>query len=133
MFFGKKLKEFRLNLVNMGLHNFAKKIGMCPLELSNIERGICSPPTCKMWIYNISIELGLEHNSLEDLELYNSWSQPFVMQKMSENVIVSPLSHKSDGTILTTEEYIDLNEHINSIAREHNKRAEEYNKEHNGL
>ena len=133
MFFGEKLREFRLNYAKMGLHKFAQKIGMSVSELSNIERGIHPPPKCKKWIHNMSIKLGLEFNSLEDLELYYLWSEPFVMQKMDEDIMISPLTHKSDGTQLTGDEFVALHEHINSISKKHNKIADDYNREHHGL
>lgn len=133
MFFGKKLKELRLEYAGMGLRKFSNHIGMSPSQYSQTERGIVPPPPCKKWIAGMIDSLNIEHDSLEALELYNLWDEPFVMQKMNENVIVSPLSHKSNGTRLTTEEYININEHINSIGRKHNKVAEGYNKKRNEL
>lgn len=132
MFFGKKLKELRLKHASIGLHNFANHINMSVLFYSEMERGLIPPPPSKKWIYEMMTFLNLKHDSLEAMELYNLWAKPFIMQKMSENVVVSPLVHKSDGTRLTTEEYIQLNEHINSVGREHNKIAHEYNDGHNG-
>ena len=46
MFFGKKLKELRLNKAKVGLRKFADQIGMSPSELSDIEYGYVSPPSC---------------------------------------------------------------------------------------
>lgn len=129
MFFGKKLKELRLKHASMGLHNFAIKVKMPIRFYSEMERGLVPPPPCKKWIYGMMTHLNLEHDSLKAKELHNLWDEPFVMQKMDEDVVVSPFVHKTDGTRLTTEEYLNLNEHINSIGRKHNKIADEYNKE----
>jgi len=133
MFFGKKLKELRLEYAKMGLHKFSNHVNMSASQYSQIERGLVPPPPCKKWISGIIDSFNIEHNSLEALELYNLWGEPFVMQKMEVDVIVSPLTHKTDGTKLTTEEYLNLNEYINSIGKKHNKIAKEYNKEHNGF
>ena len=133
MFFGKKLKELRLKHANMGLHNFANHIKMDVLFCSKMERGLIPPPPCKKWINGMIDYLNLAHDSEEAIELYELWAEPFVMQKMDENILPSPLVHKSDGTKLTEYELKSLTDHINSVGREHNKMAEEYNKEHYGL
>ena len=133
MFFGKKLKELRLEYAKEGLRKFPDKIYMCPSEYSKMERGLIPPPKCKKWIFEIITALNLGPENKEALELYDLWSEPFVMQKMNENFVCSPFTHKSDGTPLTAEEFIGFNEHINSIGRNHNKVAEEYNKERNGI
>jgi hypothetical protein len=130
MFFGKKLKELRLKYARLGLHNFAAKVKMSVLLYSEIERGLVPPPPSKEWICDIIGLLQMEEGCLDSVELYDLWEKPFVMQKMNENVVCSPMTHKSDGTPLTTEEYLNLNEHINSVAREHNKMADEYNESH---
>jgi len=133
IFFGKKLKEFRLKYAKKGLRGFSVDIiKMCPSEYSKIERGLVPPPPCKKWIYGVIDLFNLEHDSSEALELYNLWAEPFVMQKMSENIVISPLTSKTDGTQLTTEEFINLNKHINAISKKHNKVAEKYNEEHFG-
>ena len=130
MFFGKKLKELRLKYAKMGLHNFAEEAKMSVLLYSEIERGLVPPPPSKKWINDMIDLLQMEEGCLESVFLYDLWDKPFVMQKMHDNVVCSPLTHKSDGTPLTTEEYLKLNEHINSVARKHNKIADEYNESH---
>jgi transcriptional regulator with XRE-family HTH domain len=129
-FFGKKLKEFRLKYGKIGLRNFAKKIGLNPSELSEIERGMTPPPSCDLWLHNIVEAIGLKQDSSESKELYNSWKQQFVMQEISDDVVISPFVHKKDGIPLTEEEYKKVNKYINDIGRKHNKKAREYNKEH---
>jgi hypothetical protein len=130
MFFGKKLKELRLKYASMGLHNFANKINMSVLLYNEIERGLVPPPPCRKWIGEVMVSLNMEFGCSDAVELYDLWGKPFVMQKMNDSVVCSPLTHKSDGTPLTTEEYLKLNEHINSHARKHNKIADEYNELH---
>jgi hypothetical protein len=132
VFFGKKLKELRLEHGKMGLHFFAEEIQMDVLLYSNIERGLVPPPPCKKWIYEMIGFLNLEQDSKEALELYKLWAEPFVMQKMHTNVVCSPFTHKTDGTPLTAEEYLGLNKHINDIGEKHNKNADRYNEEHFG-
>jgi hypothetical protein len=132
MFFGKKLKELRIKHAKQGLRRFSDTVDMCPSQYSEMERGIVPPPPCKKWIYGIIDILGLKHDDPEAIELYDLWGEPFVMQKMRDDGIVSPLAHKSDGTPLTKDEYLKLNEYINSIGREHNKIADGYNKERYG-
>ena len=128
MIFGKRLKELRLTKARIGLRRFAEKISMQPSTLSEIERGLIPPPKCRKWINHLSDLLGLTPNSKEETELYELWSQPFVMQELPENMLPSPLTHKSDGTLMSTDELIDLTNSINSRAKEHNKRAKEYNR-----
>ena len=132
MFFGEKLKELRLKCAGQGLRRFSNTVQMNPSQYSEIERGLVPPPPCKKWIYEIIDLFNLEHDSVEAIELYSLWAKPFIMQKMSEDGIVSPLVHKKDGERLTTKEYIGLNEHINAIGRQHNKIAEKYNRERYG-
>jgi len=132
MFFGKKLKELRLKHAQEGLRRFSDTAGLCPSEYSKIERGLIPPPSCKVWIYGMIEILNLEQDSKEALELYELWAEPFVMQKMRTDVVCSPLTHKTDGTPLTEDEFVGLNEHINSIGRKHNKNADKYNEEHFG-
>ena len=105
---------------------------MCPSEYSKMERGLVPPPPCKQWIYGMMEILKLEQDSEEALELYKLWAEPFVMQKMHTDVVCSPFTHKTDGTPLTTEEYMGLNKYINDIGIKHNKNADEYNETHNG-
>ena len=131
MFFGKKLKELRLKYASMGLHNFADKIKMSVLLYSEIERGLVPPPSSKKWLHDIMDALQIEEGCSDAVELFVLWEKPFVMQKMHDSVVCSPLTHKSDGTKLTTEEYLKLNDYINSVAKKHNKMADEYNELHN--
>lgn len=116
MFFGEKLKELRLKHARLGSHKFADKIQMSARFYSEMERGFIPPP-CKNWIYGLLTDLNLECGSTEAIELHDLWAEPFVMQKMDEDVAVSLLTHKSDGTPLTIDEHISLNEHINSIGK----------------
>jgi len=128
MFFGQRLRELRLEYAKMGVRRFAKKIKMSTLEYYNIEHGYEEPPKESKWITLIIENLGLEKHREQEMSLLDLWTKPFVMQKKPEDVAVSPLAHKTDGTRLTKEEYISLNKHINDIAKEHNKKADRYNK-----
>jgi transcriptional regulator with XRE-family HTH domain len=128
MFFGQKLKEYRLKYANMGLHKFAEKIKMSVSEYSKIERGYVKPPKDTRWITRIIDSFGINFPCSEETKLLKLWKKKFVMQKMSEGGFVSPFVSKSDGTLLTTEEIVDLNEYINNYKKEHNKKADEYNK-----
>jgi len=123
-FFGEELRKARLES-RMGLHRFSDKLGICPSILSSIERGYEKPPQDKEWLENIFNTLEADEDTKKRLN--ESQKMPFVMQKMNENIVLSPLTHKSDGTSLTGEEFLKLHEHINGVAIEHNKKADEYN------
>ena len=131
MFFGEKLKQARKELGEYGPRNFAAKMGMSPSDYVNIEHGYMSYPTDFRWFDRLCYNLGLfnEDDFLKDLgkELLLEWRKPFIMQKMHEDCVCSPLVHKTDGTPLTEEEFRNLHEHINNYAKEHNKKADEYN------
>ncbi len=129
-FFGQLLKEMRLEYAKMGLRKFSEEIGMNPSELSKIEHGYVKPPSEKKWIDMIGDKLGLISSAPERDSLYFFWCQQFVMQEMPENffpVFVSTL----DDNPLTETKFKELTDWLNNIAKEHNKKAEEYNKKNN--
>ena len=64
----------------------------------------------------------------EEMELLRLWSDPFVMQKMDENMIPSVFAHTNDGKILSPEKYKEICEWFNQRAIEYNEKADEYNK-----
>ena len=130
MFFGKKLKELRLKRAGMGLHKFAEAVDMSPLDLSHIEHGYTEYPREKEWLFKILSLLRVDDYDHDCLELSSLWVKPFVMQKMSENVVPSPFTSKVDGTLLTIEELEKLCLFLQNNAKEHNKKADEYNKTH---
>ena len=130
MFFGKKLKELRLKRVGMGCHKFAKVIEMSPLDLNHIEHGYQEYPREKEWLFKIQSMLRFDDYDSDCLELASLWLKPFVMQKMNEDVFPSPFTSKADGTRLTTEELEKLCLFLQNHAKEHNKKADEYNKTH---
>jgi len=132
MFFGKKLKDLRLKYANIGLSSFSREMGMIPSEYSAIEYGYSPPPTDEEWFVMLCSTLKIVPLQKEALELYFLWQQKFVMQMMPENIFPSPMSSKIDGSILKEEELIDLYDFINSISKEHNKKAIEFNKEQIG-
>ena len=136
MFFGKKLKELRLKHAKMGIHNFNKAMGtsLNVKELYDIEQGYAEKPDTTRFSQQIKYALGLTCDHPDWIELVKLSKEPFVMQKMPEGIIPSPLTHKNDGNQLTKEELISLTDYVNNIAIEHNKKADEYNKkadEHN--
>ena len=132
MFFGKKLRELRIHK-KMGIHKIKDAMGTTfnVSELYDIEMGYAPPPDCGRFMAQIKKALELGTNATDWLELLALRSnQPFVMQKMPEGRVASPLTHKTDGTYLTGEEHVSLNEYINNHAKEHNEKADAYNKEH---
>lgn len=126
MYFGKKLKQFRLYKAKIGMRNFAQKIGMDCSQYSKIEGGYEKPPRGIVWFNMISDALTLDNPSDGRRELFDLFSEPFVMQKMPENVMINHAT-KTNGEIVTTEELVNISEYINNIAIEHNKKADEYN------
>ena len=128
MFFGKKLKELRLKS-RKGLRNFSIEIGVDPSFLSEIERGLQKLEDFER--YDAIKEQFNEKVTEEDIAALDELFQaPFIMQRMTEGIMISPLTHKSDGTRLTKEEFTNLANHVNDIAIEHNKKADAYNKAH---
>lgn len=129
MFFGKKLRELRLRHAVMGLHKFTTAMGTTRKvsEMYDIEHGYIPCP----WSYSFSTQvrkvLGIPVDHEDWIELVRLAREPFVMQEMDEGVVVSHLVHKTDGTPLSEPEYRGLNAHINDIAKEHNKKAREFN------
>ncbi len=139
IFFGKKLKEVRLK--QYGLRKFAELMDMKPSELSKIERGYKKPPSTKKWFRIICEKLGFDLKSINEImnsnlfyypaapdeaELYQLWKKPFVMQKMSENFIPAFVC-TTDGNPIEETKFRELMEWLNNIAKEHNKKADEYN------
>lgn len=152
MFFGKKLREMRLE-ANMGLRKFADKIKMSPSEYSNMEHGYIAPPSAWdgdpeeetfMYKLHMALGLGMEDGGWEEMrELRGLYYAPFVMQKMSECGIILHATRRiqSGEEGFTSEEddcntrpstgkeCSELSEYINNIAKEHNKKADAYNKD----
>ena len=128
MFFGKKLRELRLKSMK-GLRNFSIEVGVTPSFLSDIERGHQKLEDLDR--YDAIKEQFSEKVTEEDIaELDELFKAPFIMQMMPENFMPSPLTHKSDGTRLSAEEFTGLINYVNDITTEHNKKAEAYNKTH---
>lgn len=128
MFFGEKLKEIRLNIKKVGITQFAKEIGMNPSDYSDIERGYVPPPENEEWIEKILFALVGENNMKSRAELYYYWKEPFRMQKMPENFIPGIFLHHSDGSRLTNEQLESFVEFMEERAKEHNQKADKYNK-----
>jgi len=128
MFFGEKLREMRIK-AKMGRHKFkdAMETTLNVVELSDIEHGYAPPPDCGRQMAQFRKALKMSFNDPDWQELIRLREEPFVMQEMPENVVLSPLTHKSDGTRLTEDEFRGLHEHINNIAKEHNEKARNYN------
>ena len=126
MFFGKKLKELRLKHAKMGLRNFSIATGMLPSEYSNIERGLAPPPEDNKWFNKLCKKLKVPSHSEVKLELYNEWKKPFVMQLMDEDISIGH-ALMTDGTSADAEKLGEVSEYMQNIAKEHNKKAREYN------
>jgi len=127
MFFGQLLKDLRLHKAGMGLRKFADTIKMPPSELSDIEQGYAPPSDDMEWFWAIVYALGLDSDAMMQLQLRRLIEEPFVMQKMPENVLPSVLIHNAEGVPLSVEKRKELAEWLNQRAVEHNKKADEYN------
>jgi len=128
MFFGEKLREMRIK-AKMGRHKFKDAMGttLNVVELSNIEHGYAPPPDCGRQMAQFRKALEISSDDPDWQELIRLKEEPFVMQMKDENVVLSPFTHKSDGSPLTEDEFRGLHDHINNIAKEHNEKAREYN------
>ncbi len=132
MFFGKKLKEIRLYCAMQGQRKFAKTIGMLPSEYNRIEGGYQKPGDT-LWLHNLIKKLGIDFDSEEEKELTYLWNEPFVMQKMSECGRIKHATKRigendHDTRPATSIECVELTDYINDYVREHNKKADEYNR-----
>jgi len=123
MFFGKELKKARLG-AKMGLHKFAEKSGLDIGILSSVEHGWEKPPEDKEWLETIFGALEANEDTIKRLEEFIE--MPFIMQKMNENVMIGHAT-KTDGSIATSDDLINLSNYINDVAKKHNKKADEYN------
>jgi transcriptional regulator with XRE-family HTH domain len=128
MTFGEKLKEIRLNVKKIGLSAFAKEIGMSPSEYSDIEKGYAPPPSDEKWIKNIMFILAGNKDIKNRAALYYYWREPFQMQKMPEDFIPGVFLHHSDGSQFTQEQLDSFVEFMEQRIKEHNKKADEFNK-----
>ena len=129
MFFGQKLKEMRLKYAEMGVHRFAEAMGTT-LKKSNlfeIEHGYAPPPDCEIYMDQIKKALDISDDNEDWQELVRLRHEPFVMQEMPELRGISPFASKTDGTRLTGEEFIKLNNHIKNHIDKHNQKARKYN------
>lgn len=133
MFFGKKLREMRLKYAKLGIHHFLKKIDIDvnASEYNYIEHGYICPPDSEAFMKSIQNAFGVDDDNEEWKELCRLKQEKFVMQLMPEDVVISPLTHKTDGSYLTNDDLFRLNSYINHVAKEHNKKAREYNDTHN--
>ena len=126
MFFGQKLKKLRLE-ANIGLRNFTNKIDMKSSEYNDIENGYIQYPINSDWIWKVINVLNLDDKSYDKLDLLYLWHEPFIMQKMPENILVSPFTHTVDGELLNEKKYIELSKYVNKIAVKHNQKVDKYN------
>ena len=125
MFFGEKLKELRLKDPSMSLRDLSIAMDMMPSVLSKIEHGYMEPPQDPQWLYKLVDVLGLEARSSEEMQLFSFWTDPFVMQEMPE--FCPAVVCTEDGNPLSKEKMIEFVEWMNDRAKEHNKKAREYN------
>lgn len=141
MFFGQKLRELRLE-AKMGSRKIADKLDMKVSDYYNIENGYAKPLDA-LWVHLLIEKLEIGFQSDEAKELVRLYNEPFVMQKMSEcgGIAHASVRISEDETVdsiddmvkrkraATTDELIGITEHINKHVREHNEKADAYNKE----
>jgi len=149
MIFGEKLNEIRLKYAEMGLRKFSEAIGVKASDLSNIEHGYAPYPNDEIFekmrdVCRADVPLAVFLVFLDDWsELVGLRKQSFVMQKMEEGMIFHATKRIQEGENGYTSEEDDYNtrpatpkecgeitEWLNNRAREHNKKADEYNREH---
>ena len=124
-FFGKELKNLRIEKAHIGLRNFADLLDMSLAELCDIEHGWSPPPNNLEWFRKLSERLGL--NAEEDEQLFFLWKQPFFMQKMKAGIPI--LMGKANGQLATKKDYKRSHDYLQKVAKEHNKKADKYNRE----
>ncbi len=125
----------------MSLRKFSKKIGIKPSEFSNIERGYTPPDD--NFMTQLKVILDVSEDNKDWTELVKLYHVPFIMQKMSEcggifhatkRIQKGEEGYTSEEDDYNTrsatpEECIEITEWLNNIAKEHNKKADEYNNE----
>jgi hypothetical protein len=97
-------------------------------ELHDIEKGFIPPPDDEKWLKKIIKVLEIENESSDAIELEHLFRAPFIMQKMSENII--PVFAGDDDGPLPKDKLTHLRKWMRQQAIEHNKKADEYNKQH---
>lgn len=127
MFFGKKLKELRLEY-GKGSRVFAKEIGIKTSDLVNIEHGYVPPPESEKWFFKVIKALGITDSPLLHIELAKLYREPFEMQKMPEDVIPVMIFPSSDDDVSIVKKIERVANELNKRAKEHNRKADEYNK-----
>lgn len=131
MFFGKRLKECRLEYAFEGLRAFALKMEMDASDYIAIEKGYTPPPEGMEWSMKLMSALNLGDYVEVQAELTALMREPFVMQKMREDPGTCPVhATLKDGTSAPIETLIALGEYILQVAKEHNEKADAYNAEH---
>ncbi len=145
MTFGKKLKELRLK-ASIGLRKMSGELDMLASRYSNIERGyehLGSTFYLGKIIVVLTENLPLEELPLEEVEKLNElYHEPFVMQKMPEFLPIlhatRRLQPEEEGYTngddyntrpATSDELISMTEWMSDTAKEHNEKADAYNKE----
>jgi len=126
MFFGKKVKELRLKYAKKGLRQFSIDMGMKPSEYFNIEKGYSPPPEDDAWLHKLCKNLEIPSHSEDELDLYAEWTKPFTMRFMDEEAFAVH-GLMTDGTSADVNKLQELSEYMQDIAKEHNKKAKEYN------
>lgn len=104
----------------MSRRDFAKAMDMPLSKISKMERGLIPYPTDEEWLHRLYEKLGF------DAELHQLWRELFIMQKMSENFIPLFVCTES-GNPISEEKMVEFIEQTNNMAKEHNKKADEYN------
>lgn len=122
MFFGQKIKEIRLKDPYTSLREFSKEIGIKASELSKIEYGYSF-----LDINTLERILSKCVTTTEDwVELVELYKKPFIMQEMDEDVFITHATAADDHAV-TGEELGHITTWFRERAKEHNKKAREFN------
>lgn len=103
IFFGQKLKEYRLKYAKIGLSRFAKIIDMKPSQLSKIERGKKEPPKDEEWFFLICEKLNIIGQEKKCEYLKKLWLKPFIKRKTDYSTYFPVFVSDTNGKPFTVE------------------------------
>lgn len=115
IFFGKKLKEYRLEYAQMGLKVFSTTINMVPSQLSKLERGKIAPPKEEEWFLLICEKLNIIDKEEQCEYLKKLWLRPFIKIKTDYSKFIPVFASDVDGKPLTVEVLKRLQAHMQKM------------------